>query len=150
MVSEAGLSRADRVGELGLLRQLFASLPAAVAYATGPDLVFQFANEEYQQLFGGRDLIGLPLREALPELAGQGRFEALDLVVQTGEPFVGRGSELWIRRPGGESEQRFLDFVYQPVRGEGGGVAGVLLFGTDVTAHVRDRRRLEVVAGQLD
>ncbi len=149
MVSEAGLSRDAGLGGLGLMRQLFASLPAVVAYVAGPELVFQFANEEYRQIFGGRDLIGLPLREALPELAGQGRLEILERVVQTGEPFVGRGSELWIRRPGGEREQRFLDFVYQPVRGDAGGVAGVLLFGTDVTAHVQDRRQLEVVAGQL-
>lgn len=149
MVSEAGLSRDAGFGGLGLMRQLFASLPAAVAYVAGPELVFQFANEEYRQLFGGRDLIGLPLCEALPELAGQGRFEILDRVVETGEPFQGRESELWIRRQGGEPERTFLDFVYQPILDDAGSVAGVLLFGTDVTAHVRDRRRLEMVAGQL-
>ncbi len=149
MVSTAGSGRGGGPVGLALVRQLLVSLPAAVAYVAGPDLVFEFANDEYRRMAGGRDLVGLPYREALPELAGQGPFEALDRVVKTGEPFQGRGSEVWVRRRGGEPEQTFLDFVYQPVLGDAGGVAGVLLFGTDVTAHVQDRRRLEVVAGQL-
>ncbi|MGH3182996.1 MAG: PAS domain-containing protein, partial [Streptosporangiaceae bacterium] len=49
----------------------------------------------------------------------------------------------------GHAEQRFVDYVYQPVRDTAGGVAGILLYAADVTAHVRDRRELEEVADQL-
>ena len=56
---------------------------------------------------------------------------------------------MWVRGHGQEPEQLFVDFVYQPVRDEAGSVAGVLLYGTDVTAHVTDRRRLEELAERL-
>ena len=63
--------QAARPGPSGpsLLRELLHGLPAAVAYAAGPDLVYEFANDEYRRLVGGRALIGRPLREVLPEMA---------------------------------------------------------------------------------
>ncbi len=131
-----------------LMRELLMNLPAAVAFVSGPDLVYEFANEDYRQMFGGRLLVGRPLREALPEFPAE-RLAALHLAAQTGAPFQGRESELWLRRYGGELEQLFMDFVYQPVRNDDGGIEGVLLYGSDVTGHVRDRRRLELLARQL-
>ncbi len=148
MVSAAGPGRGERRGGRAIVRELLLTLPAAVAYVSGPDLVYEFANEEYRQIVGGRDLIGVPLREALPELAPE-RLEAVVQVAQTGEPLRGRESEVWIRRHGQEPEQLFVDFVYQPVRDDAGCVDGVLLYASDVTGHVRDRRQLEKLAGQL-
>ncbi len=148
MVSNAPRSWIDGSGELGLLRELLVSLPAGVAYVSGPDLVFQFANQEYRRMVGGRELIGLSLREALPELA-QERLEAVGWAARTGQRLQGCESEVWIRRHGEEAEQLFVDFTYQPVRDDAGGVAGVLLYGSDVTQHVRDRRELERRTAQL-
>ena len=51
---------------------------------TRPAHVFEFANREYLALVDGRDLIGLPVRAALPELAGQGIYEILDNVYRIG------------------------------------------------------------------
>ena len=132
-----------------LLRELLANLPAAVAYLAGPDLIIEFANEVYRRLVGDRDVVGLPVRQALPELAPQGRFEMLEQILETGQAARGNETEVWVRRRGEQPEQMFVDFVYQPVRGADGTVAGVLLYATDVTAHVRDRRRLETLAWQL-
>jgi PAS domain S-box-containing protein len=137
-------------GGLGMLQELLARLPAALAYVTGPDLVFEFASDGYRQTVGGRELIGRPFREAVPEAVGQPPFVALRQVLQTGEPRQARGEEVWVsRRPGAEPEQRYFDSVYQPVRDEAGRVAGLLIFKTDVTGHVRDRRRLEELADSL-
>ena len=52
-------------------------------------------------------------------------------------------------RPGAEPEPRYIDSVYQPVRDEAGRVAGVLIFSTDVSDHVRDRQQLEELADRL-
>jgi PAS domain S-box-containing protein len=136
---------ADR---LALMRWLLQSLPAAVAYVAGPDLVFEFANDEYRRIAGGRELIGLPLREALADLPRE-TAEMVEQVACTGEPARGVESEVWIRRPGQEPEQLFVDVVHQAVRGGAGGVAGVLLYANDVTTHVRDRRSVEVLAERL-
>ena len=134
---------------LALMRELLTSLPAAVAYLAGPDLVVDFANDAYCRLVGDRDVVGLPLRQALPELAGQGRLEMLERIMETGEPVRGTETGVWVHRRGGQAEQLFVDFIYQPVRDAGGAIAGVLLYAADVTAHVRDRDRLEVLAGDL-
>ncbi len=138
----------DGPAELVLMHDLLLRLPAGVAYVAGPDLVFEFANEEFRKTVGGHDLIGVPLRRALPVEARE-HLNLVEKVARTGEPRRGHESEVWVRGHGQEPEQLFVDFVYQPVRDETGGVAGVLLYGTDVTAHVTDRRRLEELAERL-
>ena len=130
------------------MRQLIASLPAAVAYLSVPDLVIDFANDACLRLVGSRDLAGRPLSDALPELAAPGQAERLARSMETGELVRGGKAEVWIHRRG-QAEQRFVDCVYQPVRDAGGGVTGILLFAADVSAHIRDQRELTEMAGQL-
>ena len=149
MVSTRCPSLGPGFGELGLLWELLARLPAAVAYVSGPDLVFEFASDGYRQAFGGRDLIGRPFREALPETVDQPLFAALRRVLQTGEPNHARAEKAWIRRGGAEPERAYIDSVYLPVRDDAGRVAGVLIVRTDVSDHVRDRQRLEELTGRL-
>ncbi len=132
-----------------MTRELLSSLPAAVAFLAGPDLVVEFANEAYRRLAGGRDVVGLPAQEALPERAAQAGIEILAQVRETGQPVSGCESGICVRRDDGRPEQRFADFVYRPVRDADGAVAGILLYAVDVTAHVRDRRRLERLTEQL-
>src|SRR5271168_1065812 len=115
MVSIECLSRGPGVGGFGPLRELLASLPAALAYLAGPDLVFEFASDNYRQAVGGRDLIGRPYHEAIPEIARGPRFTALHEVLQTGETRYARGEQAVVRRPGAEPEPRYLDSVYLPV-----------------------------------
>ncbi len=133
--------------DVAWLPVLFRHLPAAVAYLSGPDLVFAFANEAYIELVGGREVVGQPVDEALPEIAGQGYLEMLQSVLATGEPLVAREAEVRLAR-GTETEVVYVDFVYQPVR-QGGAVVGVLVHASDVTQHVRARRGLEAVAREL-
>ncbi len=130
------------------MRDLLASLPAAVAYLSGPDLIVDFANEACFRLVGDRELLGRPVGQALPELVAQGEVEILARIMETGEAGSGSKAGVLIRRHG-RAERRFVDYVFQPVRAPGGAVAGILLYAADVTAHVRDRRGLAKVAGQL-
>ncbi|MGN6128955.1 MAG: hypothetical protein ACTHOK_01275 [Nocardioidaceae bacterium] len=58
---------------------LFRHLPAGVACLDGADLVFTFANEAAPSVVGGREVVGLPRVEALPEIAGQGYLEKLTI-----------------------------------------------------------------------
>ena len=131
------------------MHDIMASLPVAVAYLAGRDHVFEFVNEEFRQLIGGRDVLGRPVREALPELAGSGRFELMDNVLESGRPVRGHEAELSLRRFAGDPEQVFVDFIYQPVRNAEGTPAGLWLFTADVTVNVRDRLGGSVLAAQL-
>lgn len=148
VVSVSGPRRESVQDGIALLRGLLMSLPAAVAYLAGPELVIQFANDAYRELVGGREVEGRPLREAVPEVAEQGRMWLMERILRTGEPVRGTETEIWVRRHG-QRVQLFVDFVYQPVRDAGGRTAGVLLYASDVTEHVRTRRRLETLAGEL-
>jgi len=122
------------------------SLPAAVAYLSGPSLVIDFLNEACSRLLGGRDMLGKPLAEAMPELAEE--LETLHQVMATGEPASGSEAGFLLRRHG-HAEQLFVDYACQPVRDSDGAVAGVLVYATDVTAHVQGRRELEEEAARL-
>ncbi len=126
------------------LLDVFQQAPGFLTVLRGRDLVFELANAAYYQLVGHRDIVGKPAREALPEIAGQGYFELLDRVFESGEPFVGRGMRLELQRePGGPLSEAFVDFVYQPIVGEGGGVVGILAQGQDVTPVKRMQVRRE-------
>jgi len=130
------------------LREIFMKAPAAIAALRGPQHVFQVANPRYLQLVGKPHVIGKPVREALPEIEGQGFFELLDHVYTTGEPFVGRETPVWLERDG-VLEEVFLDFVYQPLRQRDGPVNGIFVHVVEVTPQVRSRRELEQVNREL-
>ncbi len=133
-----------------MLHELFTGLPVPAAYVAGPDLVFEFANDAYRQLVGREDLTGRTVSEALPDLAAQGRAELIGAVLESGQPFQGYETELFVRRDAASvPEQIFVECLYQPVRGADGQVDGVLLLVSDVTDQVRDQRQQEALATQL-
>lgn len=96
------------------------------------------------QLLGHRDnIIGKSVREAVPDAEGQGFFELLDRVYETGEAFEGRELPLSLqRKKSGPKEERFVDFIYQPIRDAGGKITGIFVEGYDVTdRHMSDERQ---------
>jgi PAS domain S-box-containing protein len=126
--------------EQARLVEMFRQAPAFMAVLRGPEHVFERTNRQYQELIGDRDVLGKPLREGLPEAEEQGLITILDRVFQTGEPFVANGLSIRVARtPGRPLEDRFLDFVYQPMRESDDKISGILVLGVDVT----ERRRVE-------
>jgi PAS domain S-box-containing protein len=120
------------------LLELFRQAPAFVAVLRGPDHVFELANPLYMELVGRTDLIGRTLRDAVPEAMEQGYGGILDQVYATGVPFVAHGYCITLARgKGNTSEERILDFVYQPIQEVDGRVSGIIAFGVDVTERKR-------------
>jgi signal transduction histidine kinase/CheY-like chemotaxis protein len=116
------------------LRQLFQEAPGFMCVLRGPMHVFELTNASYMRLLGQRDLIGKSVREAVPDAEGQGYFELLDKVFRTGERYVGNNWEIALEDPKTrQMRKRFLDFVYQPIRGRDGRVTGIFVEGVDVT-----------------
>src|ERR1700693_6184141 len=112
--------RANGDEELLRLREMFAQSPSFSALLQGPDHRFVLTNPAYQQLIGRRDVIGLTVREAIPEGERQGFLDLLDGVFATGEAFVGRDVEVDLQRSAGSpAETRYLDFVFQPIKDVG-------------------------------
>jgi PAS domain S-box-containing protein len=118
------------------LRQLFEQSPSFIAVLRGPEHRFELMNAAYLQLVGHRTLVGQPVREALPEVEGQGFFELLDGVYASGEPFRGDAVPIALQAtPGAEPHHRYLDFVYQPIRESDGQISGIFVEGFDVTTR---------------
>ena len=133
---------------------LFEQAPGIIAVLRGPDHVFELTNRSYLALIGHRALVGKPAREALPEVEGQGFFELLDHVYQSGQPFVGHAVPLRVQRdqndPNAPLEERFIDFVYQPIHDAHGKVSGIFVEGSDVTARKRIEDELRAANRQKD
>jgi PAS domain S-box-containing protein len=132
------------------LLQLFDQAPGFMCFLRGRRHVYELINQAYYRLVGGRrELLGMTVREGLPELEGQGFYELLDKVFTTGEPFIGRGVRVGLQRhPGGPLEDAYVDFIYQPIRGADGQVAGIFVQGHDMTEQSRaeqEVRRLNQV-----
>ncbi len=155
VVENTAKVRAERrlQGEGERLRLMFDQAPGFMAMVTGPDHVFEMANGAYMRLVGGRDLLGRPIREALPEVAEQGFSDLLDEVRRSGRPHLGQGVSVRLaRRPGLPPEERFVDFVYQPIVDDAGQATGIFIQGSDVTdqkkaeiALLKETRHLEVL-----
>ena len=124
--------------ERSRLLNLFQQAPIFLAVLRGPNHVFELHNPRYGDLIGGRNVIGKSVREALPEAEAQGFTSVLDGVYQTGEPFFAQSYPIDLQRTSGQPlERRFLDFVYQAMRGPDGQISGIIVLGVDVTERKR-------------
>jgi PAS domain S-box-containing protein len=142
--SEHNLNGAE---ELHRMREMFARSPSFSALLQGPEHRFVLTNPAYDQLIGHRKVIGLPVREAVPGVDGQRFTELLDNVFATGEPFVGKDVKVVLQRSAaGIEEDRYVDFVYQPIKDESGKVTAIFVDGLDVT----ERRGTEQALRELN
>ena len=116
------------------LINLFTHAPVAIAILRGPEHVYELTNAHYLVLIGGREVLGLPIRQALPELEGQGIYELLDRVRSSGEPYVGKSLRVLLDPgPQGRAEYAYFDFVYQPAFDAEGKVDAIVVVAHDVT-----------------
>jgi signal transduction histidine kinase len=132
------------------LSEVFMQTPAAIAVLEGPTHVFTVSNPLYRELIGGRSVVGMPVRDALPEIAGQGLFEVLDRVYETGETFSANAMLVHVDRNGdGIAEPVYLDFVYQALLTPERRPFGIVVFAVDVTQQVESRKEAERKAEEL-
>jgi PAS domain S-box-containing protein len=124
------------------LSDLFQQAPAFFALLGGPEFVFEMVNAQYEELLGARALLGKTVREAIPEAEAQGFVQLLEGVYRSGVPFVGHSTPIVLKRMSGESELRYLDFVYQARRESDGTISGVIALGVDVTERKRAQELL--------
>lgn len=119
---------------------MFAHAPGFMALVTGPDHRFELTNPNYQKVIGHREVVGRTVAEVLPDAVAQGYLDLLDQVYRTGEPHQAESARYAVQaEPGGEVVERYLDFVYQPLKDAQGQVWGIFVQGMDVS----DRHRAD-------
>ena len=132
------LEEKNRQAEARRLYSLFEQAPSFMAVVREPSHVFELANSAYLRLVGCQDVIGKKFNEVVPEIQEQDYAALLLQVYVTGKPLIGNRVPVTFRRQAdAPPEQRFVDFIFQPITGPDGIVNGVFIEGNDVTEHVR-------------
>jgi PAS domain S-box-containing protein len=119
-------------------RRQFEQAPGFIIVMNGPEHVVEFVNDTHRRVFGSDNWVGKTIREAFPSLDGQGFFELLDRVYETGENYEAQNAEIRYRRSADEPEEiRYLTFIYASITDENGEIVGIFCDGFDVTqAHL--------------
>jgi signal transduction histidine kinase len=133
-----------------LLQQILWQVPAAVATLSGPEHRYTFFNDQYRTITAHRVELDKTVAQTLPELVAQGFLELLDQVYATGQACAGTDRPVQLLDPlSGRPEQRYIDFIYQPLLDKQGQPQSILAFLVDTTERVLARRQVEATNREL-
>ena len=144
-LAEARAELARTREDLADIRNSFNQTPVLIAILKGPTHVFEFTNAAYLEVVApGRDLLGMSIREFMPEQEHEKVVGYLDGVYRSGVPFVGKECGFEIDRRGdGRLSMIYFDFLYHPIRDAEGRINGVLVQAVDVSDRVLAREALK-------
>ena len=120
-----------------------AQAPVSIAVFEGANLNIAYVNELTRAQLGEREIVGKPLREALPELQDSPIPDHLARVFRTGEPHTVIEEPVALFGDGGVISQRYLTTLRRPLRDQDGAIYGVISVAQDVTEAVLAKRALE-------
>jgi len=145
MVRVSNLIRINQVRRETELQfyQLFLQAPAFINVFKGPEHVYEFFHPKNKEIFGDVDFTGLTIREAIPELEGQGIIEIMDEVYLHNKTVQYNERQVFLTNEKGEKTARYFNSSYQPWYDMRGDIQGVLNFATDVTETVETRKKIE-------
>lgn len=127
---------------LDSLSALFSQAPVALAMLMGENHVVENANTQCLQFWGkGSEVIGLPILEALPEIANQEFPKILKEVYETGRIYKGSKVKTFLEKEG-ILETYFFDFIYAPIF-SAEVITGISLVAINVTDQVLSEIKLE-------
>ncbi|MDB6083300.1 MAG: hybrid sensor histidine kinase/response regulator [Gammaproteobacteria bacterium] len=118
------------------LAQMFELAPSFVAVLSGPEHRIELANAGLLKMLGDRKIAGKTVKEALPDPAAHEFLNLLDQAFRTGERVVRTAARYAVETAGASEDERFLDFVLQPITDGVGQVNGIFVHGSDVTERV--------------
>jgi PAS domain S-box-containing protein len=131
-------------------RMLVKEAPVAIAIVSGDNLIFESVNDSMLRLLvRGPEIIGMPYIEALPEMKQQPYWQMLKDAYTTGE-VISRNEAKAIISEVGVLNERYFNFVYQPIKNTDGTTTGVMIVAMDVTAQVEDRLSLQQSRARLN
>ncbi|UYZ60854.1 PAS domain-containing sensor histidine kinase [Hymenobacter latericus] len=132
------------------LERLFRHAPTAICMMAGPDFVYQMVNTAYERLFPGRELLGKPLLEAVPEATNHEAYHSLQQVYRTGITHEAQGVLLPVQRtPGGPIENGYFNYIQQASFDEHGRTDGVVVFTYEVTGQVVAQQQMQQFQQEL-
>jgi PAS domain S-box-containing protein len=130
--------------------ELFADAPGGMIVTAGPEHRIVMVNAAYAAWIEHRDVAGMTVIEAFPNLEALGFQARLDKVYATGRSEQIRGSRTLVQRPGGlPPREAYVNFVLQPIRDASGAVCGIFSQGHDVTKEKQAEQELRASQERL-
>ncbi|MDB5247570.1 MAG: hypothetical protein JWQ40_1964 [Segetibacter sp.] len=124
-------------------RNVLEQAPDPIFILKGNDLVLDVANDPLFKLWNvGKEALGKPFLEILPEMKDQGFYDLLQDVLQNGVTHYGHEMPVYLIRSNGLKETIYFNFVYQPFREADGKVTGVLVLASDVSEQVLAKQKV--------
>lgn len=124
-------------------RSLIEEAPVATCLFAGRDMVIEIANQRMIDVWGkGPGVLGMPLAQALPELAGQPFLSLLDDLFTTGSTYEAKEGLAHLE-VNGILGTYYFNYTFKPVRNTAGEVYAILEMAEDVTTQVLSKRALE-------
>ncbi len=115
------------------LRRILMDAPVAITITRGAEHRFELLNTAARALVGGRNLEGLTVRAALPEV-DPALFKIIDGVFETGEPVTMRDLVVTYDRNGdGQLYTGTFDVTYLPLRSTNGDIEGTIQTSVETT-----------------
>ncbi|ALW86880.1 hypothetical protein AUC43_18430 [Hymenobacter sedentarius] len=146
---EAEAARAEAEEQRNRLLRLFNQAPAFINIFTGPEHVLTLVHPSTYELLQNRPLLGLPRRQALPELPEE-QHAPFDEVYRTGQPrYVHERLSRLDLRNDGVLHDVYFDLTFQPLFDAAGHIEGVMSFAVNVTERVRIRQQAEALQEQV-
>jgi PAS domain S-box-containing protein len=141
-VSEQVRSRYKIEENEHLLSQVIQESPVRITFLEGPDMKVRLVNEIVLKSWRkDRSVIGMPLREVLPELENQPFLKILDEVYHTGIAYCASGSEARFMVKG-KPVSHYFDIWYKPIADATGKIYGILATSMEVTEKVLAGKRI--------
>lgn len=129
-------------------RSLIEEAPVATCLFVGPEMKIALANEKMIKFWGKDDaVIGMNLKDAVPELLGQPFLGILDDVFASGKTYEAKGARAMLEQ-NGVLGTYYFDYTYKPLFDAAGKVYGIMDMAVDVTAQVLARQQIEEVVAQ--
>jgi serine phosphatase RsbU (regulator of sigma subunit)/anti-sigma regulatory factor (Ser/Thr protein kinase)/anti-anti-sigma regulatory factor len=138
------------VGEAWVVRDAFEQLPMILMGLAGPDHRVVAMNAACRAYVGRSDVIGLPVRAAFPDVAGQQLYEFLDQAYASGQPQTRREWRAQIKVGSGEIREIYADFTIVPWRAADGTISGLLVSAADATERVQQRQAAQEKAADAE
>ncbi|WP_026462002.1 PAS domain-containing protein [Adhaeribacter aquaticus] len=132
------------------LQRMLSDAPILFFMLRTENLVCAFTNPSFNKLYNNRTFIGLPAKEAWPELEAQDFIHIIENVYHSGTAYKSNEYPLNYDRYGnGEMDSGFFNFSIQPLLNEKGQVEGVMCFAVEVTEQVLAKHQAQALANRL-
>ncbi|MDQ3051299.1 MAG: PAS domain S-box protein [Bacteroidota bacterium] len=133
---------------LGRERQVFYNslmyAPAGIAILKGHTHIYEFVNDEYENLVDRKITLGKTVQDLFPEIKQQGIIDILNNVFSTGEPFIANEFPVeLVNENTGKMVLRYYNSVLQPIKDDKGNTERLLSHAVEVTQQVEARKLIE-------